>query len=86
MATSSGGEVWIGTVHGLSIFSDFAYKFPFQNFRKQFDNSYNLVWAFQAVGSDNILIGTPGLILFDLKYQQFSHFSKDDFGEILLFL
>lgn len=84
MATSSGGEVWIGTVHGLSIFSDFAYKFPhFRISEKQFDNSYNLVWAFQAVGSDNILIGTRGgLILFDLKYQQFSHFSKDDFGEI----
>jgi len=84
LAGSSGGEVWIGTMHGLNMFSDFAYKFPhFRISGTQFDHNHNLIWAFQTLQNGNLLVGTyGGLIEFGAADQQFSHFSKNDFGHI----
>jgi len=84
LAGSLSGEVWIGTVHGLSMFSDFAYKFPhFRITGNQFTNNHNLIWAFQALTNGNLLVGTyGGLVEFDISDQQFSVFSENDFGSI----
>lgn len=83
-AVSAAGEVWIGTMHGLNMFSDYSYKFPHYIVSgPQFEHGHNLVWAFQALDNGNIVIGTHGgLVEFDLIKKQFLHFSENDFGSI----
>ena len=84
LAGSLSGEIWIGTVHGLSMYSEFAYKFPhYRILGNQFDQNHNLVWAFQPLANGNLLVGTyGGLVEFDMTDQQFSIFSENDFGNI----
>lgn len=83
-AGSAAGEVWIGTMHGLNMFSDYSYKFPHYVISgNQFEHSHNLIWAFQSMENGNIVIGTHGgLLEFNFEKKQFYHFSENDFGNI----
>lgn len=84
LAVSQGGEVWIGTWHGLNMYSDYSYKLPhFRIIGSEFDYSNNLIWSFQQLQSGNLLIGTHGgLIEFDVATRNFSFFSEQEFGKI----
>lgn len=83
LAVSAGGEIWLGTWHGLNVYSDYSYKLPhFRVAGSEFDYSNNLIWSFQSLKNGNLLVGTHGgLVEFDVSTKKFSIFSEHELGK-----
>ena len=82
--SSRAGEVWVGTWHGLNIFSEYSYKFPHYRISgPQFLYSNNLIWSFTSLQNGNLLVSTNGgLIEFDMNLRTFKPFAANSLKTI----